>query len=100
MPKAKRSKVWLYFTAKDANSAACNKCFKMILCKEGNTSNLMKHLATYSILLNAEKCTVFDSLLRDLTPCTSTAGVVPVIGPEQHPPKTRRVESWPVALPV
>uniref|UniRef100_A0A3P9C0N0 Lipoxygenase domain-containing protein n=1 Tax=Maylandia zebra TaxID=106582 RepID=A0A3P9C0N0_9CICH len=31
MPKAKRSKVWLYFTAKYANSAACNKCFKVIL---------------------------------------------------------------------
>uniref|UniRef100_A0A669EZR8 alpha-glucosidase n=1 Tax=Oreochromis niloticus TaxID=8128 RepID=A0A669EZR8_ORENI len=67
-PKAKRSKVWLYFTAKDANSAACNKCFKVILCKRGNSSNLMKHLARYSVLLKAEKCSVFDSLLRDLTP--------------------------------
>lgn len=71
MPKAKRSRVWLHFTSKDADSAVCNKCSKVILCKGGNTSNLTKHLTTHGIFLKAEKCTVFDSL-RDLTPSTST----------------------------
>ncbi|AWP17066.1 Hypothetical protein SMAX5B_004622 [Scophthalmus maximus] len=33
MPKAKRSKVWLHFTSKDADSATCNRCLKAISCK-------------------------------------------------------------------
>ena len=61
MPKAKRAKVWLYFTAKDSDIAKCNKCFKTIMCKGGSTSNVLKHAATHRILLKAEGCTVFDS---------------------------------------
>ncbi|KAK0155324.1 Zinc finger BED domain-containing protein 1 [Merluccius polli] len=71
MPKAKRSKVWLHFTQKDANSATCNRCQKTHACKGGNTSNLMKHLATHGVYLKAEQCTVFDKL-RD-APSTSAA---------------------------
>ncbi|KAG2456857.1 TNR19 factor, partial [Polypterus senegalus] len=92
MPKLKRSRVWLYFTAKDINSAACNKCLKVIMCKGGNTSNLMKHMASHGVFLKAEKCTAFDNLQQDITPSTSTAGVVPVLGvsniqePEEESP--------------
>ena len=71
MPEAKRSKVWLHFTNKDANSATCNRCQKTMACKGGNTSNLMKHLATHGVYLKAEQCTVFDKL-RD-APSTSAA---------------------------
>ncbi|KAL7378124.1 hypothetical protein ABVT39_008878 [Epinephelus coioides] len=74
MPKVKRSKVWLHFTSKDADSAACNKCSKAILCKGGTTSNLIKHLTTHGIFLKAEQCTIFDSL-RDPAPSTSSAAI-------------------------
>ncbi|XP_033480950.2 E3 SUMO-protein ligase ZBED1-like isoform X1 [Epinephelus lanceolatus] len=92
MPKAKRSKVWLHFTSKDADSAACNKCSKAILCKGGNTSNLIKHLTTHGIFLKAEQCTVFDSL-RDPTPSTSSAaiGVSSIPGEESPTPSPASV---------
>ncbi|KAL1023220.1 hypothetical protein UPYG_G00037900 [Umbra pygmaea] len=72
MPKARRSKVWLHFTSRDAYSATCNRCLKAMSCKGGNTSNLMKHLATHRDDLKTEQCTVFDNL-RDASPSTSTA---------------------------
>lgn len=77
MPRAKHSKVWLYFTPKDANSATCNKCLKAILCKGDNTSDLIKRLMTHGIFIKAEKCIVFDSLW-DPTPSTSAATSIPV----------------------
>ena len=84
MPKAKRSKVWLYFSPKDSNNAKCNKCNKVIASKGGNTSNLMKHLATHKIYLKAEACTVFDCL-REREPMPSTsAGSVGLPGPSDR----------------
>ncbi len=61
MPKTKHSKVWLYFTRKDSDTAMCSKCFTAVACKGRNTSNLMKHLRAHRINLKAEGCTVFDS---------------------------------------
>ncbi|XP_034040278.1 uncharacterized protein LOC117522970 [Thalassophryne amazonica] len=74
MPKAKRSKVWLHFTPKGNDSATCHRCHKTIACKGGNTSNLMKHLASHGVYLKAEQCTVFDKLSDVSRPSTSAAG--------------------------
>ncbi|XP_073714928.1 uncharacterized protein [Misgurnus anguillicaudatus] len=77
--KAKRSKVWLYYTKKYSETATCNKCLSKTACKRGNTSNLMKHLRTHGINLKAEECTVFDCL-------QTSADSLEVPGPSQpHP---------------
>ena len=58
--------------SKDADPATCNKCLRTVLCKGGNTSNLMKHLAMHSILLKAKQCAAFHRL-RNQVPSTSAA---------------------------
>jgi len=58
--KARRSKVWLYFTQKDDNNSTCNK------------SNMMKHLVIHNIRLKAESCTVFDHF-KSSSPLPSTS---------------------------
>ena len=44
--KAYRSKVWEYygFRASGGETPTCKLCFKDILCKSGNTTNLATHL--------------------------------------------------------
>ncbi|KAK9536024.1 hypothetical protein VZT92_005846 [Zoarces viviparus] len=81
MPKGKRSKVWLYFAKKDVNNATYRKCNKTIACKAGNTSNLMKRLATHNIHLKAETCTVFDCLPEHESMPSTSAGRVGLPGP-------------------
>ena len=74
--RTKRSKVWLYFTRVDVDSARCHKCDKSFACKGGNTSNLSKHLAKVHHI-QTEKCTVFDSLARSASPVLpSTSGML------------------------
>lgn len=49
-PKAKRSKAGLYFTRNaDSSTATCKRCLTIFAGKEGNTSNLMKHLRRHRI---------------------------------------------------
>ncbi|KAJ7990589.1 hypothetical protein DPEC_G00301970, partial [Dallia pectoralis] len=55
----KRSKVWLYFTRKDANAVICNSCKSLISAKGGTTSNMQKHLATQHAI-RLQDCRVFD----------------------------------------
>ncbi|KAK7904323.1 hypothetical protein WMY93_016930 [Mugilogobius chulae] len=57
--RAKRSRVWLYFTKIDADNARCLKCNKTFSCKGGTTSNLSKHVAKIHGI-QTERCTVFD----------------------------------------
>ena len=58
MPK--RSKVWLHFAQVDTNRARCSICQKVVLAKDGNTSNLAKHLIMHKINLRSDSCSVFD----------------------------------------
>ncbi|CAL8370772.1 unnamed protein product [Boreogadus saida] len=57
MPK--RSKVWLHFAQVDTNRARCSICQKVVLAKDGNTSNLAKHLIMHKINLRSDSCSVF-----------------------------------------
>ncbi|KAJ8010116.1 hypothetical protein DPEC_G00071650 [Dallia pectoralis] len=66
----KRSKVWLYFTRKDANAVICNSCKSLISAMGGTTSNMQKHLATQHAI-RLQDCRVFDSLLLSDTTTTS-----------------------------
>ncbi|CAB1455956.1 unnamed protein product [Pleuronectes platessa] len=94
MPKAKRSKVWLCFAPKDRNNATCSKCNKAIASKGGNTSNLMKHLATHNVFLKAKACTVFECLReRECEPMPSTSAVsvgLPAPGDEETGPNPEK----------
>ncbi|KAJ8000088.1 hypothetical protein DPEC_G00201220, partial [Dallia pectoralis] len=66
----KRSKVWLYFTRKDAHAVICNICKSLISAMGGTTSNMQKHLATQHAN-RLQDCRVFDSLLLSDTTTTS-----------------------------
>ena len=55
-----QSKVWLYFSRHDANSARCSICGKIIAAKTGTTTNMMKPLTVHGVNIIAESCSVFD----------------------------------------
>lgn len=62
MASHKCSKVWLYFTMIDRDSARCNLYDSMKRAPKGNILNYGKPLIKHSTYLNAEECEVFDSL--------------------------------------
>ncbi|XP_037548893.1 E3 SUMO-protein ligase ZBED1 [Nematolebias whitei] len=57
-----RSKVWLNFNRRTAQSAQCKTCSKFISCKGGCTTNMMKHLRVHGIEITP--CTVICALRR------------------------------------
>ena len=59
--RAKRSSAWLHFTkVKDKEEAKCQLCSRVISCKGGNTSSMLKHLNVAHQLKT--KCSTFACL--------------------------------------
>jgi len=71
----KHSKVWAHFVQLNDNTAKCNVCKKVVACKGGNTSYLLKHLH-FQHSLNLKQCGVFDSLGKAAT-ASATSSVQP-----------------------
>jgi hypothetical protein len=46
------SVVWKHFSKINSDTAKCNKCKKVLICKRSSTSSLISHLKTHKITIN------------------------------------------------
>ena len=56
----RRSKVWLHFSKTNDTNAQCITCKRIISCKGGCTTNMIKHFRGHGVT----ECPVFDALHR------------------------------------